>query len=49
VLSVVAFLTSGGALWFTYTNWKESEEPSWVGKMRNEQPPVPAVFPRKIE
>ena len=49
VLSVFAFLTSGTALWFTYANWKGSEEPSWVGKMRNEQPPVPAVFPRKVE
>lgn len=40
VLSVFAFLTAGTALWFTYTVWKSSEEPSWVGKMRSEQPPV---------
>lgn len=49
VLSVFAFLTASTALWFTYTDWKESDEPSWVGKMKNEQPPVPAVFTRKLD
>ncbi len=46
VLSILAFVASGTALWFTYTVWKSAELPSWVDKMQAEKPPVPAVFPR---
>jgi len=56
VLSVIAFLTSGTALYFTITVWKTAdwaesrpEESTWVKKMQKEQPPVPAVFPRKLD